>query len=57
MPISIRPMLPSDVRACDAINRSLPDWFGIEEGLLEARGYLQHHRGLVACIGSEVLDI
>jgi ribosomal protein S18 acetylase RimI-like enzyme len=28
--------------------RGLPDWFGIEEGIAEARGYLDTHEGLVA---------
>lgn len=28
--------------------RSLPDWFGIEEGIAEARSYLESQEGLVA---------
>ncbi len=48
MHISIRDLLPNDIPYCTAINRSLPEWFGLEEGLAEADGYLQTHAGLVA---------
>lgn len=52
--IFIRLLASADSAACDAINRSLPDWFGIEEGLAEALGYLQTHRGLVAEIDGNI---
>ena len=48
MPITIRPFHENDFAECSTINRSLPDWFGIEEGLVEADGYLREHSGLVA---------
>jgi GNAT superfamily N-acetyltransferase len=44
----IRPLERVDADACEAIVRSLPDWFGIEEGIAEARGYLDAQEGLVA---------
>lgn len=50
MPISIRVLEQNDIAVCDAINRSLPEWFGIEEGLAEAREFLEHHAGFVATI-------
>ena len=55
MPISIRPLTPEDIVACTAINRSLPAWFGLEEGLEEADGYLRNHAGLVAESGGVVV--
>lgn len=48
MHITIRPLVAADVSDCIAINRSLPAWFGLEEGLNEAEGYLRYHAGLVA---------
>lgn len=36
MPVTIRPLTSKDIPTCVAINRSLPDWFGLEEGLEEA---------------------
>lgn len=44
----VRELRRSDVDACDRIVRALPDWFGIEEGIEEARGYLETHEGLLA---------
>lgn len=55
MHISTRALTPQDVSACDAINRSLPDWFGLEEGLEEAQGYLRDHPGIVAVANGEVV--
>jgi GNAT superfamily N-acetyltransferase len=43
----IRPLERVDADACEAIVRALPDWFGIEEGIAEARGYLDAQEGLV----------
>lgn len=55
MPVTIRPLTPEDIQLCNNINRSLPDWFGIEEGLAEADGYLRDHQGLVAELGGEIV--
>lgn len=46
--MQIRALTRSDADACEAIVRALPDWFGIEEGIAEARGYLDSQEGLVA---------
>lgn len=45
---TIRPLTKQDIPHCNAINRTLPDWFGIEEGLAEAEEYLNIHNGFVA---------
>ena len=55
MPITIRTVLESDFAACSRINRSLPDWFGIEEGLEEADGFIRTHTGLVAEADDEIV--
>lgn len=55
MPITIRTLRRTDFTACSSINRSLPDWFGLEEGLEEAEGYLREHDGLVAEDGDEIV--
>ena len=55
MPITIRTLLESDFAACSRINRSLPDWFGIEEGLEEADGFIRTHTGLVAEADDEIV--
>lgn len=44
----IRSLTKNDADDCEAIVRGLPDWFGIEEGIAEARGYLDTQEGLVA---------
>jgi GNAT superfamily N-acetyltransferase len=44
----IRPLERDDADACEAIVRGMPDWFGIEEGIAEARGYLETQEGIVA---------
>jgi ribosomal protein S18 acetylase RimI-like enzyme len=44
----IRPLERADGDSCEAIVRALPDWFGIEEGIAEARDYLDAQPGLVA---------
>jgi GNAT superfamily N-acetyltransferase len=45
----IRPLDPAtDADACDAIVRGLPDWFGMEEGIEQARTAVRSHDGLVA---------
>lgn len=55
MPASVRAIIPADVPYCSAINRSLPAWFGLEEGLEEADGYLRDHAGLVAEIDGDIV--
>ena len=55
MHIIIRDLVPNDIPRCTAINRSLPDWFGLEDGLAEADGYLRDHAGLVAVENGEVV--
>lgn len=52
---TIRSLVSEDIPHCIEINRSLPEWFGLEEGLAEAEEYLRSHRGLVAEIGGEVV--
>lgn len=54
MPVTIRTLSTDDIPTCGAINRSLPAWFGVDEGLAEADGYLHDHDGLVAVIDGEV---
>lgn len=51
----IRPLSRDDADRCEAIIRGLPDWFGLEEGIAEARGYLEIQDGFVAEVGGEVL--
>lgn len=54
MPVSVRPLNQEDVATCADINRSLPAWFGLEEGLEEADAYLNEHVGLVAEIDGQI---
>lgn len=51
----IRPLTRDDADRCEAIIRGLPDWFGLEEGIAEARGYLESHDGFLAEEDGEVL--
>ncbi len=44
----IRPLGPEDAPACDAIIASLPDWFGLEEGIEECAEAVRTHPGLVS---------
>jgi GNAT superfamily N-acetyltransferase len=48
MDIVVRPLARSDAEACDAIVRALPDWFGLESGILEAARAVRGQDGL-AC--------
>jgi GNAT superfamily N-acetyltransferase len=51
----IRPLDPhSDAVACDAIIASLPDWFGLEEGIRECAAAVRTQLGLVAEVGGSV---
>lgn len=51
----IRPLSRDDADRCEAIIRGLPAWFGLEEGIVEARGYLDTQKGFVAEEGGEVI--
>jgi ribosomal protein S18 acetylase RimI-like enzyme len=51
----IRPLRRDDADRCEAIIRGLPDWFGLEEGIAEARGHLETQDGFVAEVDGEVL--
>ena len=50
----IRPLDPGDGTACDAIVASLPDWFGVEEGIRECAEAVRTQPGLVAEVDGEV---
>jgi GNAT superfamily N-acetyltransferase len=45
----------SDAIACDAIIASLPDWFGLEEGIAECAAAVRSEPGLVAVLEDSVL--
>jgi ribosomal protein S18 acetylase RimI-like enzyme len=51
----IRPLSRDDADRCEAIIRGLPDWFGLEEGIAEARGCLETQDGFVAEEGGRLL--
>jgi GNAT superfamily N-acetyltransferase len=44
---SVRPLAPGDAETCDAILRSLPDFFGHEGGLTSAFGAIRQQVGAV----------
>ena len=50
----IRSLDPGDGTACDAIVASLPDWFGLEEGIRECADAVRTQPGLVAEVDGEV---
>ena len=50
----IRPLHPRDGAACDAIIASLPDWFGLEEGIRECAQAVRTQPGLVAELDGDV---
>jgi GNAT superfamily N-acetyltransferase len=43
-----------DAVACDAIIASLPDWFGMEEGIRECAAAVRSHPGLIAEVDGAV---
>jgi N-acetylglutamate synthase-like GNAT family acetyltransferase len=43
----IRPLDPTDAPTCDAIIASLPDWFGMQEGIDECAEAVRTQPGLV----------
>src|SRR5688572_5631643 len=52
---SVVPLQPVHVPACEVIARALPEWFGVEEGQVEMRGYLDAGVGFVALADGEVV--
>jgi hypothetical protein len=51
----IRPLDPADAPTCDAIIASLPDWFGLQEGIdecAEAGAHTDWPRVRAATVGS-----
>jgi hypothetical protein len=56
MPLAIRPLTAEDIPSCNAINRSLPDWFGLEEGLAEAAEFLRDQAGLAGELDGEIVS-
>ena len=53
--LTLEPLGAWHVPHCEAIARALPEWFGLEEGLAEMRGYLETGSGFVACQSNEVV--
>ncbi len=45
--IRVRPLAIDDAPACDAIIASLPDWFGLQEGIDECAHAVRTQAGLV----------
>ena len=43
----VRSLEPADAPACDAIIASLPDWFGLDEGIRECAAAVRSEPGLV----------
>jgi GNAT superfamily N-acetyltransferase len=50
----IRPLRTDDAAACDAVLRSLPDWFGNEQGLADAAAAVRSQAGLVSEVDGAV---
>lgn len=50
----IRPLESGEADICEQILRSLPDWFGIEEAIVQYRRDLDCMETLVAVVGEEV---
>jgi GNAT superfamily N-acetyltransferase len=53
--IGLIPLTPDRAAACEAIGRALPDWFGIEEGLVDLRRCAETQEGVVARSGGETI--
>jgi GNAT superfamily N-acetyltransferase len=45
--VSVRDLTLEAAEMCDAIIASLPDWFGMEEGIRDCAEAVRHERGLV----------
>lgn len=52
---TLRDLEPADADACDAIIAGLPDWFGVEQGILDCAAAVRSQPGLVAEEGGEVV--
>ena len=52
--VRIIPLSPEHAASCEAIGRSLPAWFGIDEGLSDLRRCAEEGPGLVATIDNRV---
>jgi len=52
--LNIRPLQSGEADVCEQILRSLPDWFGIEEAIVQYRRDLDRMETLVAEIGGRV---
>jgi len=52
--VRIIPLSPEHAVSCEVIGRSLPAWFGIDEGLSDLRRCAEEEPGLVATIDSQV---
>ena len=46
--MEVRDLRPADAPTCDAIIASLPDWFGLDEGIRECAEAVRTQPGLVA---------
>ncbi len=55
MEFEIRPATFADAGACEAILRSLPEWFGIEEAISHIAEDVQRLPTLIAARGGQVL--
>ena len=50
----IRPLAPADAEQCDAVIRSLPDWFGNDQGIAEAAAAVRSQAGFVSEVDGAV---
>jgi ribosomal protein S18 acetylase RimI-like enzyme len=50
----IRPLGPGDAERCDAIIRSLPDWFGNDQGIADCAEAVRTQDGLVHLVDGVV---
>lgn len=48
-------LTPDHAAACESIGRSLPDWFGIEDGLADLRRCAEEEPGFVAVLGDDIV--
>lgn len=53
--VTIMPLHPTHATDCEAIGRALPNWFGIEEGLLDLRHVAETQSGFIATVADEVI--
>ncbi|MBV8950445.1 MAG: GNAT family N-acetyltransferase, partial [Actinobacteria bacterium] len=45
----------TDATGCDSIIRALPDFFGVQSGLVECERAIRHEDGLVAVEGEQLV--